>query len=71
MTETLELRFNKDFKSDLIRIIKASLNGEHLSKADVIKLFHWVRHQDDPAYGFVPKKYRISGGPNLWDIKKI
>ena len=62
---------NKEFKQNLIRIIKASLNNESLTESDITILFHWVRHQNDPMYRFVPKKYRTVGGPNKWDTKKI
>lgn len=65
------MKVTKEFEQNLIRIIKASLNGDYLSGADTTLLFHWVRHQDDPMYSFVPKKYKTVGGPNLWDIKKI
>ena len=58
MTEPLNLHFTKEYKSDLIRIIKASLKGELLSNREVTILFHWSRNMNDPAYGFVPKKYR-------------
>lgn len=58
MTEPLDLHFTKEYKSELIRIIKASLKGESLSDRDAVILFHWVRYQNDPAYSFVPKKYR-------------
>ena len=58
MTEPLDLHFTKEYKSDLIRIIKTSLKGESLSDRDTIILFHWARNMNDPAYSFVPKKYR-------------
>lgn len=58
MTEPLDLHFTEEYKSDLLRIIKASLKGDSLSDREVTILFHWVRNMNDPAYGFVPKKYR-------------
>lgn len=71
MTETLDITFDKDYKKRLLRIIKDSLNGIKLTNGDIFILFHWVRHQDDPAYNFVPKKFRTVGGSTKWAIKKI
>ena len=50
--------FDVVFKERLIRVIENSLNGKIDNNADAAILFHWLRHQDDPAYEFVPEKYR-------------
>lgn len=50
--------FDDGFKERLLKIIKNSLNGRIDNNADAAMLFHWLRHQDDPAYSFVPDKYR-------------
>ena len=59
MEEVLIEEFNQDLKDRILRIIKTSLKGsEGLTESDIVILFHWVRHQNDPAYDFVPKRYR-------------
>jgi hypothetical protein len=71
MQDTLDIKFDKDTKERIIKIIKNSLSGISLNNSEAIMLFHWVRHKDDPVYRFVPKKYRTIGGPNKWATKKI
>ena len=56
--EVMTMEFDDDFKKELISIIKRSLKGDSLLKREVILLFNWVRHQNDPAFSFVPIKYR-------------
>ena len=56
--EIITTEFSDEFKKELISIIKRSLKGEALVDREAIILFHWVRHQTDPAYDFVPAKYR-------------
>ena len=60
--------FDDDFKERLIKIIEASLNGESLSKADASILFHWVSHINEPAYAWVPDKYKVNM-PNYYGGK--
>lgn len=50
--------FDDDFKERLLKIIEKSMQGSIDNNCDAAILFHWVRHQDDPAYAFVPEKYR-------------
>lgn len=56
--EVMTMEFNDDFKTELISIIKRSLKGGSLSEREAAILFNWVRHQTDPAFSFVPIKYR-------------
>lgn len=56
--EVMTMEFDDDFKKELISIIKRSLKGESLLNREAILLFNWVRHQTDPAFSFVPIKYR-------------
>ena len=56
--EVMTMEFEDDFKKELINIIKQSLKGTKLTEREVTILFNWVRHQNDPAYDFVPKRYR-------------
>ena len=59
MEEVLTEEFNQDLKDRILRIIKTSLKGSGgLTESDIVILFHWVRHQNDPVYDFVPKRYR-------------
>lgn len=55
-----EIVLSRDLKKRIIQIIKRSYNGQGhlLTEGDAIILFHWVRHQDDPLYSFVPKRFR-------------
>ena len=55
-----DIEFDDDFKARLIDIIERSAKGEISSDADATLLFHWLAHQGDPAYDFVPKKYRTT-----------
>jgi hypothetical protein len=64
MKETLETVYTQDYKDRVIRVIEDSLNGKKLMDGDVIILYHWIRNQDDPAYDFVPLKYRTNQGSN-------
>lgn len=56
----LEIEFSRSLKRKIRRIIKMSATGKGylLDKNETIMLFHWVRYMHDPAYSFVPKKYR-------------
>jgi hypothetical protein len=56
--EVMTMEFEDDFKKELINIIKQSLKGTKLTEREVTILFNWVRHQTDPAFEFVPMKYR-------------
>ena len=56
MTEQLE--FDEYYKTRLLKVIRKSLNSETLSEGDVCILYHWVRHQNEPEYDFVPEEYR-------------
>ena len=56
--EVMTMEFEDDFKKELINIIKQSLKGTKLTEREVTILFNWVRHQNDPAFSFVPLKYR-------------
>ena len=56
--EVMTMEFDDDFKKELINIIKQSLKGTKLTEREVTILFNWVRHQNDPAFSFVPLKYR-------------
>lgn len=58
MEEVMTMEFEDDFKKELINIIKQSLKGTRLTEREVTILFNWVRHQNDPAFSFVPIKYR-------------
>ena len=68
--EVMTMEFDDDFKHDLIRIIKRSLKSEPLSQREVTILFNWVRHQTDPAFEFVPMKYRTVKVPTKKKGKK-
>lgn len=57
----MEEQLSPELQKRILKIIKTA-NGKNpssLSKSDVIILFHWVRHRNDPLFDFVPKKYRM------------
>lgn len=58
MTEVITEQYDKELQQWILSIIKKSLKGKELLDHEVPVLFHWVRHRNDPAYSFVPKKYR-------------
>ena len=51
--------FTKDFQERLLKILeKVLVRHETLSDADAVVYFHWARNMNDPAYDFVPERYR-------------
>lgn len=51
--------FPQDYKDRLLWVIKKVIDdGAVLSDSDAVIYFHWARHQNDPAYSFVPERYR-------------
>ncbi len=55
--------FSQDFKNRLLNILEKVLdNHETLSDSDAIIYFHWAQHINDPAYSFVPERYRNYNG---------
>lgn len=54
-----EEEFDQDFKDRLLDIIHKVID-EHgtIGDNDAIIYFHWAAHKDDPAYSFVPERYR-------------
>jgi hypothetical protein len=59
--EMVGVVFDDGYKQHLLDLIKASSKGRlsNITQADATILFHWVNHQDDPAYAFVPRRYRV------------
>jgi len=60
MEELLNIEFTEDYKEQLLSIIKRSMmpGNTSISTAEASMLFHWKRHENDPAYSFVPEEYR-------------
>lgn len=56
----MEDELNKELQEKILDIVvRATKQGcSGLSQSEVIILFHWVRHRNDPIYSFIPKKYR-------------
>ena len=46
-------------KAEVVSAIEKSLKGEPITDHQATLLFYWARHQDDKAFNFVPKKYRL------------
>ncbi len=57
-TESPEL--DEVTKVEVIKAIEHSLKGEPINDHQATLLFYWARHQDDKAFSFVPKKYRLN-----------
>jgi len=54
-----EINFSIQQKNELIKIIECVLSGKpELTNRQASILFHWVRNVNDPAYAWVPKKYK-------------
>ena len=68
--EVMTMEFDEEFKKMLLDIIKRSLKGEPLLDHEPPILFNWVRHQNDPAFSFVPMKYRTVKVPTKKKGKK-
>ena len=58
MEEILTEEYTEDYKAQVLDIIKRSMAGEQLSNGEAAMLFHWKRHENDPAYSFVPEEFR-------------
>lgn len=52
--------FTDDYKAKVLELIEASLEGKaaNFTNAEFIILMHWKKHENDPAYSFVPEEYR-------------
>ena len=68
--EVMTMEFDDEFKKMLLDIIKRSLKGKPLLDHEPPILFNWVRHQTDPAFSFVPMKYRTVKVPTKKKGKK-
>lgn len=59
MEEILTKEFSEEYKNQVLDIIKKStIDGAILTNGEFIILMHWKRHENDPAYSFVPEEYR-------------
>ena len=56
VVQTEEL--SEDAKERLLTILKKATNNDPLTYSETTILFYYVRHQNDPAYSFVPEEYR-------------
>ena len=52
------LELDEETQKEFIHIIKSSLKGQNLTNRQANMLFFWARHQNAPAFNFVPAKYR-------------
>lgn len=47
------------FQDRILDIIRRSENNTgDFTSVEVAMLFHWVKHQNDAMYSFVPKRYK-------------
>ena len=54
------MEYDDYYKKELIDIIElANTNSAALTSAQVVILFHWVRHINDLEYEWVPDKYKV------------
>ena len=55
--EVITEEYSEDYKEQLLDIIKRSMTSpNNLTNAEAVILFHWKRHENDPAYDFVPEE---------------
>lgn len=47
-------------KEEVIKAIEKSFKGEPITDSQAEILFYWARHQNDKAFSFVPKRYRLN-----------
>lgn len=50
-------------KVEVVKAIEHSLKGEPINDHQATLLLYWARHQNDKAFSFVPKKYRLNAEP--------
>ena len=58
-------------KEEFIKAIEASLKGEPVTSHQATLLFYWARHQDDKAFSFVPKQYRLNAASKKVIKRKV
>lgn len=59
--ELANIPFEADTQKRILKVIeKATIEPSELSNADCAILFHFVAHQNEPRYSFVPKKYKTN-----------
>ncbi len=57
--ETVQVEeLSEDAKERLLGILEKATNNKPLTYSETTILFYYVRHQNDPAYNFVPEEYR-------------
>lgn len=58
-------------KEEVIKAIEKSFKGESITGSQAEILFYWARHQDDKAFSFVPKRYRLNAASKKAIKRKV
>ena len=66
-----DIEFDDTTKEDIIKAIEKSFNGESITDYQATILFYWARHQDDKAFSFVPKQYRLNAASKKARKRKV
>lgn len=66
-----DIEFDDTTKEDIIKAIEKSFNGEPITDNQATILFYWARHQDDKAFSFVPKQYRLNAASKKVIKRKV
>lgn len=53
----------REFRKMILDVLNKASSERELSDQEVIVLFHFVKHQNEPMYSFVPKRYK-----RLWTV---
>ena len=69
LVEAVEL--DENTKEEVVKAIEKSLKGESITDHQATLLFYWARHQDDKAFSFVPKQYRLNAEPRKPRKRKV
>ena len=55
----MEEILTEELKQEILKIVKkASGNGTMLTEREVVLLFYWKHHENEPEFAFVPEEYR-------------
>lgn len=48
----------REFRKMILDVLNKASRERELTDQEVVVLFHFVKHQNEPMYRFVPKRYR-------------
>lgn len=48
----------REFRKMILGVLNKVSSERELTDQEIIVLFHFVKHQNEPMYRFVPKRYK-------------